>query len=90
MGELGRYMNFYPLSVRVNSVFVFVNNKVCTHQHGLRGLAVCTCASLVPIFLTLNIPTTHICVEIYSVIMTSNCGKLLDLEHWCFILFYFT
>ena len=75
MGELGRYMNFYPLSVRVNSVFVFVNNKVCTHQHGLRGLAVCTCASLAPIFLTLKIPTTHI-------IMRRNIQRHYDEQLW--------
>ena len=36
--------------------------------------------------LTLNIPTMHIWVEIYNVIITSNCGELLGLEHWCFIL----
>lgn len=36
-------------------------------------------------FLTLNVPTTHICVEIYDVILTRNCGELLGLGHWCFI-----
>ena len=35
--------------------------------------------------LTLNVPTTHICVEIYDVILTRNCGELLGLGHWCFI-----
>ena len=35
--------------------------------------------------ISLNVPTTHICVEIYDMILTRNCGELLGLGHWCFI-----
>ena len=60
--------------------------------HEVLVLMLCKCIGNLDIFskqfpfpLTLNVPTTHICVEIYDVILTRNCGELLGLGHWCFI-----
>ena len=39
--------------------------------------------SPVMVVLTFNIPITHICIEIYNVIITNNCGELLG-NCWLF------
>ena len=65
----------------------FANTVSCRfwEKNVIWALFRCVVITVLSLSLTLNVPTTHICVEIYDVILTRNCGELLGLGHWCFI-----